>query len=183
MANSYTQLAEQFPWRREAAEYACALRTLVDHVYFQWDSAPDKFEALGPEWPDAALIGAGRRVPVDDRLKTDALAIAKDMDWGDVSASFEAGIEADLYVSGGESPSVETIARILQATMIRFNLPGPTVIEWANTCDKLRAGEFTGGAAVITQASQRWMNTTQWAEQTCAAMEREAALDAGFESA
>lgn len=182
MANSYTQLAEQFPWPREAAEYACALRTLVDHVYFRWHNEPGEID-MWRVWPDAALIGDGRRVSVNDHLKTDALAIAKEMDWSDVGAQFEAGLDGDLYISGGESPNIETIARILQATMIRFNLPGPTVIEWANTCDKLRAGEFTGGAAVITQASQRWMNTTQWAEQTCAAMEREAALDAGFESA
>lgn len=67
--------------------------------------------------------------------------------------------------------------------MKRFDLPGYAVIEWANTCSKLRAGEFGGGAVVITKNEARSMSTWGWADLTTQQMERAALLDAGFESA
>lgn len=37
-------------------------------------------------------------------------------------------------------------------------------VSWADTCDKMRAGEFGGGAVVVTARSTKWIDTDTWLE-------------------
>jgi hypothetical protein len=157
MANNYTTFAETLLIGGEAARYAEALDHLAYVLADQGDEGP----------PPVKLVVSGGEVLVDERMLADARAlIPEDDDFFGSSTSFEAG-ERGLYLASEESGDLEVVAAILQATLRRFSLPRVSV-QWADTCSKLRSGEFGGGAVVITQSEIRWMNTNRWVAETLA---------------
>lgn len=172
MANNYTQAAELLDMPLAAARHAVLVDTVASELA--------DYETVA-EWMEA-IPGADE---VDPSVITDARSVIEacqeDIYYG-TSCRFEAG-EHGLYLASDESIDLDATATIVQVTMARFDLAGPFVIEWASTCSALRAGEFGGGALVITKDDIRSMSSSRWAELESAAIQDAAALDAGFQSA
>jgi len=160
MANNYTTFAEAIEMPREAACYAAALDCLCSTI---------AEEAGDFRPPERVVVGRGLSVPTGPRMIADAQAIGL-ADWYyGTGASFEV-TECGLYISSEESlgagtAGLDVVVAILQAAMARFDLPGAISIQWAYTCSKLRAGEFGGGAVVITKDEERWLATNSWVQE------------------
>ncbi len=164
MANNYTSFAENLKMPREAARYAVALDALCSDLADFGQSGADEEE--GDTWEPPKIIEG---VPVDERMILDAHAIVEpSADFYGSSTTFEAGETSALYVASDESGDIEVVVAIVQATMARFDLPGAVHIQWANTCSKLRPGEFGGGAVVITKDDEEWMTTSRWVDEKIA---------------
>ncbi len=159
MANNYTQFAEVITMPREAAEYAVALQAAA------WRVVDDETLEPGDEQPARALIAE-----YADRCGGE---------WYGTSTTFEV-CDNGLYIAAEESGDLEAVALVIQYTFRHFGLTNFAYIEYANTCSRMRPGEFGGGAMVVTKDDTRWLSTSLWVSQTIDEMQYEAALDAGF---
>jgi len=71
-----------------------------------------------------------------------------------------------LWINSDESGNVEDVCIFVSYIQRRLDLEEPFEITWANTCSKLRVGEFGGGACIIYKGKQRWVNTGSWCDRT-----------------
>ena len=144
MADYFTQVSFAFSATPiEANKIAAVLEmdgSTLDEVEY-----PDILKSV---WPSAAAMFAVLSdTPVDDWLQL-----------GVEDTSYEDG---DFWISGS-SPNLEAIAVMLQAIL---QLDQPVVMEWANTCTKLRLDAFGGGVAVIFKDEIVWRNTSTIADE------------------
>lgn len=165
MANNYTTFAEHFDVSREAALYVVAMDWLLEALDRQEDDLPVSFEIEVADHDDPTGK-ATVTVPVTELMVRDARAILDEHEYYGTSVSYSV-LRNGLYVTCEETGDIEVLVDILQAAMAEFNIRGALSIEWANTCDKLRAGEFSGGAVVITKDDTHWMSTTSWVADKC----------------
>ena len=145
MANNYTQFAFRVEgWPQAAIDHALALAAAVD--------------ALGVE----------DEVPSDtpDILAARAAEIVESYSRG-TDAQFDL-VSDDLIVYSEESGCVGAVADILQHAMAAHDIKKPIVVEYANTCSKMRVGEFGGGCVVVTADEVEWIDSGRWGEQTAA---------------
>ena len=79
---------------------------------------------------------------------------------------FEDEPDGEVIVVGEECGDLEHLATVLQAYLKAHRddptCPTKVAVEWANTCDKLRVDNFSGGAFVISADNEHWLNTSDW---------------------
>jgi hypothetical protein len=68
-----------------------------------------------------------------------------------------------LWIRSDENANLECLVDWIQIVMQRMNWTEPVCFTWANTCSKMHLDSFDGGAVVITQTDQYWMNSDRWA--------------------
>jgi hypothetical protein len=145
MANNYTQFSFGIAgWPKSAIDHVLALAAAVD--------------ALGQE----------DDVPSDtpDDLAARAAEIAESYSRG-TDAQFDLDGD-DLIIYSEESGCVGAVVDILQHAMATHGIAKPVVIEYADTCSKMRVGEFGGGCVVVTADETEWMDSRRWGEQNAA---------------
>ena len=81
--------------------------------------------------------------------------------------------ETSLWVHAfeGIAPTHRLIDAI-QQYQIKFNDPKPVSIEWADTCDEPKVGQFGGGAGVIFRGISHFMTTNLWVNETIARLNK-----------
>ena len=68
------------------------------------------------------------------------------------------GAEA-LIIFAEETGNPESVVKILQAALNKFDLDTIVGFHWAYTCSRMRLDEFGGGAVVFKKNSEKWMDT------------------------
>lgn len=73
-----------------------------------------------------------------------------------------------LWIYAEEAGEPEHFAAVLEAFLKKFRPTGILTFSWATTCSKMRVGEFSGGAAVVTGDGTKFMDAQSWAEDLAA---------------
>lgn len=63
-----------------------------------------------------------------------------------------------LWLYSWEDCDLERIASILAEYQEKYHLTEPIILEWANTCSKLRTDGFSGGAVAVYKGTVKWFN-------------------------
>lgn len=89
----------------------------------------------------------------------------EDAPWYDLDAGglgFDYSLEATvLHVYAEDVGNLETLGLFVQAFLAKFRPKDVWSISWANTCNKMRAGEFGGGAMVVSAKNIRFLGDYQ----------------------
>ena len=143
MASNYRQFSEVLIFQgptpaKEQADW-------VERVLYRttWDSINDG--SIGPEECKAKLVAA---------LKAEGVELDSSTDleyWPDFTYVIhnEQGPVGVWFYDGGGS-DLNQIASFVQSYLKKFCPETTFAIQWADTCDKPRAGEFGGGVVYIT---------------------------------
>ena len=67
-----------------------------------------------------------------------------------------------LWLISDEAASVDLVAELMQQFLRRFRPNDYLAFSWANTCSTSRPDAFGGGAAFITAAEVKYLNTHHW---------------------
>lgn len=78
----------------------------------------------------------------------------------DEGTNFDASVEPDgLWIRSNESIDVEQAHLLVKEIVEKLDLPGVHVVAWADTCSRLRPGEFGGGAFAVRKGRDTiWVN-------------------------
>lgn len=71
--------------------------------------------------------------------------------------------EGTLWLYSEEGCDLDTVAAILASYQEKYNLTAPIILEWANTCSKMRTDGFGGGAVAIHKGELEWFNPSDQA--------------------
>lgn len=75
----------------------------------------------------------------------------------DFEMQCEVEIDSDgLWFYSEESGSVDVAVTFAHCIMSKFQIPGEFMITWAETSDKMRLNEFSGGTALVTKDAVAW---------------------------
>jgi hypothetical protein len=80
---------------------------------------------------------------------------------------------SDLWIYGEEYANIDHICAFLQL-FLKDNRPDDCItFTWADTCSKLRIGEFSGGGAFITADSIEFVSAYQWVSDKASEFRKE----------
>ena len=83
-----------------------------------------------------------------------------------VGLSYELDQEhREVLLYAEEHGNAGCAAELLFAFVTEFRPAAIYTIEWAETCSRMRPGEFGGGACVISHEGIRWHSTSKWASR------------------
>lgn len=68
-----------------------------------------------------------------------------------------------LWIYSEENCDLDIVASVLADYQEKYHLDDPIVLEWANTCSKLRTDGFGGGAVAIHKGTLEWFNPSDQA--------------------
>ena len=144
MSNNYTHVSTLIYWPPDAIDFALSIyQTLIDMT------AENPVDAAEP----------GYEAGIEIFTNYDGIS-------GNMEKQPGHQGEPTLWISDdGGCVSLEVIADIISATMKQYDDLPLVAIEWANTCSRPRVGEFGGGAVLIHNREQFWMNTGDWLSQ------------------
>ncbi len=154
MADYYTSLSFKLVLSPEQAEYALKLAGLVDYLAY-WDG----YEEEDP--------------PEKDSMEYTALTI-HDAGGAGTGCMWETTTRDDgaveLWIHGEENANPCNVADVIQYMLVKFNLDGAVVFEYANTCSKPRLDAYSGGAYIITQEDVIGRHTSTWIREEISAL-------------
>ncbi|MBI2393706.1 MAG: hypothetical protein HYV09_29300 [Deltaproteobacteria bacterium] len=149
MANMYRQWSDVIPWSE--AHPIAEQKAWVHRVLRPVDDASD--EDYGNELE-------GRGIVLSDVSDLTAL-----MYWPAFECSF---VEDGLWVRSEEAGDLEHLAAFVRSYLATFDPSRLICIQWADWCDRLRAGEFGGGVVVIAANVVKWASTRRVADDIVA---------------
>lgn len=151
-----------------------------NHTLF---SATLKITAKQKAWIEKNLISREDWEELPDEVVEDEKAVKKVTAlyefYGDEGfPNFDWRFEGEgFWVYSEESGSVDDAASVVEALLKATRSNKVFSIEWAETCEKPRVGEFGGGACVVTRLGAKWVNTSDLA--TAMAKDAKTALRGG----
>lgn len=81
-------------------------------------------------------------------------------------ADFEWNFDPDgVCFYGEESGNVEHVADFVAEYLSKFHPDQCWSMTWADTCSKMRVGEFSGGAVFVTAKRVQFMEAGNWADK------------------
>lgn len=86
----------------------------------------------------------------------------------DFGPSCGAEIQEDnktVWLYSEECADLERMIETLCEFQTRFKLKTPITFSWALTCDKPRLDEFGGGAVVVKDGKDYWVDAQSWAQK------------------
>lgn len=118
--------------------------------YCQFSTAIEYITAEEQEWAEAEL--------------TRLADLNEDNDGNlEFGHEFDVDDHVSLYLnSGNESGNPSAVVNFVQSFIRKFRPSYVFSMEWAETCSKLRVGEFGGGAVIVTAKKVKWMATSTW---------------------
>lgn len=87
-------------------------------------------------------------------------------------------VRREVLLYAVENGNAGCAAELLFAFVTEFRPAAIYTIEWAETCSRMRPGEFGGGACVISREGIRWQRTGVWASRERKAIEAWRAAEA-----
>lgn len=75
-------------------------------------------------------------------------------------------VRREVLLYAVENGNAGCAAELLFAFVTEFRPAAIYTIEWAETCSRMRPGEFGGGACVISREGIEWMATSTWSART-----------------
>lgn len=157
MANNYTQFSEKI-LLKGSAECAWWKR----HIELDSDT-PGAWDEEGK--------------PLTKEAKVMYDITDSDPYWG-----FEAFVKIDqdtttpyVLITSWECGNVDHVAKLVQLFLreMRPNENFLFTLGWAGICDKLRIGEFGGGAVAVTKDTIKYVSTWEWIDEQAAAFDKE----------
>jgi hypothetical protein len=82
------------------------------------------------------------------------------------------GDNSYAWLSAEEHGDVGRVAHLVQMFLKQFRPDQCWSLTYANTCSKLRVGEFSGGAVFVTADESFWQNSYEFIEQQRAAFQK-----------
>ncbi len=145
MPNNYLQFSEQL-----------VLKNHEEKVWFERYMAASSSDSEG--WDDEAK-------PVSEEAK-----FWHEILGDDDFACFEWELEEEplhIWFHADEAGSPNQVAELVKRFFKEMRPEGKDgfAISWSETCSKMRAGEFGGGACLITKDEIHYLNTWQWLEE------------------
>jgi hypothetical protein len=70
--------------------------------------------------------------------------------------------ERYLHVYAEEYGNLDTLAALMKEFIDRFRPNFVFTVTWADTCSKMRAGEFGGGGMIVSRFGSEWMSAYDW---------------------
>ena len=158
MANNYQQFSVSINdlTDDEHAWLTKLLAALGDAPEIMMDPTGESNEDLVAEWAKFdELVGA--------ELSDIVLAVAYDDSgdkgyWGQTSLSITgvANYKPSLWLYEEESCNLEAVVELIHQFFKKFRPTETLVLSWADTCSKMRIGEFGGGEVLITADWVYW---------------------------
>ena len=71
-----------------------------------------------------------------------------------------------LHVYAEEYGNIDTLSALIHEFIQKFRPDFIFSMSWADTCSKMRIGEFGGGAMVISREGEKWINTDDFINNT-----------------
>jgi len=87
---------------------------------------------------------------------------------GEFGPSCDAEIQEDnktVWLNSEENADLERIVDVLCEFQNCFKLTDAITFSWAHTCSKPRLDEFGGGAVVVKNGKDYWIDAQQWAQK------------------
>ena len=81
-----------------------------------------------------------------------------------------------LWLYAEENGDLDHLAQILAEYQEKYDLAKPLILEWANTCSKLRTDGFGGGAVAIYKGTLEWFNPYDQASRWIAEQKEKTSL-------
>lgn len=144
MANNYTQFSEKI-----------LLNNGKEMLW--WKQHLDITEETRDAWDEE-----GR--PITDEARFFYRTTEGGSDW-----SFNHRVKIDMettrycvWFSSWKNGNVDQVAKLVQLFAQEMRPDLHFTLSWADTCDKLRIGEFGGGAVIVTKDEIRYFSTFEW---------------------
>lgn len=140
MPNNYFQFSESLVFKPEALDWITTWLKKADDL--SGDETDDKeFLEVFPQWNDYLNLG-----------------FSWNLELGDLPVSLW------IHDDGGEG-HLECLIPFVSSYLKKFDPKGSFKVEWAETCGSPRAGEFGGGAVIITATEIYSMSTGRWVQE------------------
>jgi len=141
MADYFTNFSLILKLPDEAAQkHALDLATQARDIMYQGDTPPTDFPAFLAE------------VVEDWQFETEA----------------ENSAECPGIWLHSSNGGIDAVCAFIQHLLQKFDPEGSVTFEWSHDCSKPRVDAYGGGAAIITAAEIKTMNTGQWLQQNAA---------------
>lgn len=75
------------------------------------------------------------------------------------------GTDRSIHFYAEEYGNIDTLAELVHAFLVKFRPTSLFKITYAETCSKMRIGEFGGGALVVSKYGVDWVSAHAWAWQ------------------
>lgn len=69
-----------------------------------------------------------------------------------------------LWIHADDYGSVQDVGGFIRAFLEKFRPSATFFLSWADTCSKMRVGEFDGGAIFVTAESVEYLQASSWAQ-------------------
>lgn len=149
MANNYLQFSMIVPLKSEPEQAWCrASLTALTKLLSGEEKGVQKFAS------DIAWV-------VMEGLRKDWSH--QGFEWSITPAPDKADHVAELWLHADEAGEPEQVAAFLRAYLTKFHPTDSLWFSWAYTCSKMRAGEFGGGAVVVTASRVTFLDVQDWA--------------------
>lgn len=116
------------------------------------------------EFLDEISIALEYDEPLQDIIRGNDRLIDEIKFMSSLSFSYSARSSNYLWIYSDYALNVDLLAYTLQHLIRNFNMK-PGGFMWADTCDKPRVDEFSGGACFVTKDSIKWHLPYQWLEE------------------
>ena len=157
MANNYTQFSESIgeltqdeqKWIRDALNHGgIVFQRFVDQLTKEEDESAETFPEF--DW-----------------------SIGPHSKWDEGRGRYEDTKLGELWLRSADSCDLNHVALFVQAFLTTWRPRTFFSLTWADTCDKLRVGEFSGGAVFITAERAELHSVGEWVQQKKEAFEKE----------
>lgn len=132
--------------------------------YHQWSAEIDNLTAAELDWFETSL----------DEEREDLADLPWYCDAAE-SIDFSRYIDRDeccIHFYAEESGDLESLEALIKKFIRKFRPDFIFSVTWADTCSKMRVGEFGGGAMVVSRFKTQWMNTYNYVEATTKTLQK-----------
>jgi hypothetical protein len=91
--------------------------------------------------------------------------LSKETDDGGPSCEAKLEGKKHVWIHSEENANLEAMVDVLCEFQNCFKLREPITVSWAHTCSKPRIGEFGGGAVVVKDGKDHWIDAYSWARK------------------
>jgi len=143
MANNYQQWSEMLHFNKDGdikAQKAWVEEVLSCELDDDAEGTKKKLESLGV------------MVPYEDQAEY----------WPNFEWSIQ---DVGIWVCSPEAGGIDEVCHLVQGFLKLFNPMGSWSLTWAETCSKMRVGEFAGGAVFVTANTIDFHSDTEWLNQ------------------
>jgi hypothetical protein len=148
MANSYTQWSEQIELSKDPAVFE-EQKKWINEVLERADGwEPQGYEGEPADITDDMFKGMLVQHGID-LTTAGELEFWPDFGWK-ISDNGVDGPMGELWLFSEESSNLDNVIAFVQAFLKKWDPKGHFTLTWADYCERLRIGEFSGGGLVIT---------------------------------